>query len=177
MSLNSNTRGCVIADDLRASRTLLQTWIEPCGYNCEATVNGEDAWNVILKSMPSLVVTDIEMPGPSGLDLLCSMRSHLSNEINSIPVIVISSLVDDEIRQFVHDAGGAFFLPKPLEKEATQRVVNNLGDLSSVTSELDLIETRQRYNPTTRISPTLRRLFRGVQAQGPKFRERDVRKT
>ncbi len=177
MSLNSNTRGCVIADDLRASRTLLQTWIEPCGYNCEATVNGEDAWEAILKSMPSLVVTDIEMPGASGLDLLYSMRSHSSNEINSIPVIVISSLVDDEIRQFVHDAGGTFFLPKPLEKETTQRVVNNLSDLASVTIELDARDTKQRHDPTIRISPTLRRLFRNVQTLGPKFRERKVPET
>lgn len=177
MSVNSNTRRCVIADDMRASRTLVQMWIEPCGYNCEATVNGEQAWEAILRSMPSLVVTDIEMPGASGLDLLCSMRSHSSNEINSIPVIVISSLVDDEIRQFVHDAGGTYFLPKPLEKEATQRVVNHLGDLANVTIELDPRETKQRHDPTTKISPTLRRLFRDVQRHGPKFREREVPET
>ncbi len=167
---NSKMLRCVIADDLRASRTLLQTWIEPCGYICEATSNGEEAWKAIQRLLPSLVVTDIEMPGASGLDLLCSMRGHSSAEINSIPVIVISSLVDDEIRQFVHDAGGTFFLPKPLEKDSTQRVVTNLSDLSSVTIESHRRVAERIRDPATKISPTLRRLYRDVLAHGPKFR-------
>ncbi len=170
MSVTSSTKRCIIADDLRASRTLLQKWIGACGYICETTENGEEAWNAIVKSVPDLVVTDIEMPGASGLDLLCSMRSHLAIEFRSIPVLVISSLIDDDIRQFVHDVGGTFFLPKPLEMEATQRVVNHLADLTSVPIELKPVELSTRHDPASRISPTLRRLYRDVQTNGPRFR-------
>jgi CheY-like chemotaxis protein len=161
---------CVVADDMRASRLLLQTWIEACGYICEASANGEEAWQAIINLRPNLVVTDIEMPGASGLDLLCSMRRHASNEIRAIPVIVVSSLVDGDIRQFVHDAGGTYFLPKPLEKEVTQRVVKQLNELASGASEIESLESKQKEDQATRISPTLRRLYREVQMYGPKFR-------
>jgi CheY-like chemotaxis protein len=150
MSLNKTPRRCIIADDLRASRLLLEKWLTECGYVCESTVNGEQAWKAIVRQRPDLVVTDIEMPGSSGLDLLCTIRKHASQEIRSIPVIVISSLADGEIRKVVHDMGGTLFLPKPLERESTQRMTKELGDFACDFSDNEILG----------ISPTLRRLHR-----------------
>lgn len=163
------TRRCVIADDLRASRLMIQVWIESCGYSCEAAANGTDAWDAVVRTKPNLIVTDIEMPCGSGLDLLCSLRNHRSREIRNIPVIVISSLLDDEIRQFVHDAGGTFYLPKPLDKSSLLRVVNHLDDLTSVFAPFDTIGAQHPHDGATQISPTLRRLYHDIQVNGPRF--------
>lgn len=165
-----NDRHCVIADDLRAYQTLLRNWIEPCGYICETTANGEQAWNAIVKSNPSLVVTDIEMPGASGLDLLCSLRSHSSREIRSIPVIVISSLIDRDIQQFVREVGATYYLPKPLDKQVTQSVVRNLCKHVNSAIQMDPSEYQVRYHSAFTISPTLRRLYRDARSRGPRFR-------
>ncbi len=170
MSPTPKHRHCIIADDLRAYQTLLRNWIEPCGYICETTANGEQAWKAILRATPSLVVTDIEMPGASGLDLLCSLRSHSSTQIRSIPVIVISSLVDRDIQQFVQDVGATYYLPKPLDKEVTQSVVSNLCKFVNNATAMGPTECQLRCDSAFTISPTLRRLYREVRSRGPRFR-------
>ncbi|GAA5505862.1 response regulator [Novipirellula caenicola] len=160
---------CVIADDLRASRELLRSWVAECGYECTTTSNGEDAWAAVKALQPQLIVTDIEMPVASGLDLLCSLRHHRSEQINSIPVIVISSLQDDDIRSFVQSAGGTVFLTKPLEKTRTQQIVQRLDQEASVVNHDFQYTVHEQPWPNKRISPTLRRLYREVQENGPKF--------
>jgi CheY-like chemotaxis protein len=159
----SNIPICVIADDVRASRTVLEKWVGRCGYACELTENGEDAWDAILRLTPDLVVTDIEMPGASGLDLLYSIRRHSLKKIRTLPVIVISSLIDGKVREFVNELGGTLFLPKPLNKETTQRVVSNI---TTVVSEVPV-------DNQNGISPTLRQLYRDIKINGPKFMSHD----
>ena len=161
---------CVIADDLRASREMLRGWITECGYECTTTANGEDAWSAIKQLSPQLIVTDIEMPVASGLDLLCSLRQNASVNLKSIPVIVISSLQDDDIRSFVQSAGGTVFLTKPLDKLRTQQVVQRMDHLASVVNVDFHYSVHEHPRPSRRISPTLRRLYREVQENGPKFR-------
>ncbi len=167
---NPRSPQCVIADDLRASRELLRGWVSECGYECTTTANGEDAWSAIKQVLPQLIVTDIEMPVASGLDLLCSLRQHPSAELKAIPVIVISSLQDDDIRSFVQNAGGTVFLMKPLDKRRTQRVVRRMDQVASVANANFHHSVHEHPRPNRRISPTLRRLYREVQENGPKFR-------
>ncbi|TWU17572.1 Sensory/regulatory protein RpfC [Novipirellula galeiformis] len=161
---------CIIADDLRASRELLRAWITECGYKCTTVSNGCDAWAAVNHAHPQLIVSDIEMPVASGLDLLCSLRKHASTDFQSIPVIVISSLRDDDIRSFVDEAGGTFFLAKPLNKKVTQRVVRGLHDLASIKNDEFLWRPEEPIESAKQISPTLRRLYREVLEKGPKFR-------
>ena len=160
---------CVIADDLRACRKLLESWVEECGFECDISASAEEAWEAILGSPPKLIITDIEMPGASGLELLYSLRNHPSEAIRSIPVIVISSLEDGEIRKFVDDAGGTCFLSKPLLKELTQRVVRGLVDFNQLPSEAFPRQGDSQDYAAKKISPILRRIYRDLRQNGPRF--------
>ncbi len=160
---------CVIADDLRAFRKILESWIEECGFECCTSSTAEEAWNAIIGSKPTFVITDIEMPGASGLDLLYSLRSHPSTTIRSLPVIVISSLDDADIRKFVHDLGGTCFLSKPLGKRSTQRAVRGVTGLRTVPNESFLSQFEKFGDSAKRISPTMRRLYSDVKRHGPRF--------
>jgi len=149
---------------------LLEAWIGECGFECIVSCCAEDAWKSIILSIPKLIVTDIEMPGASGLELLYALRRHPSSAIRSIPAIVVSSLEDSDIQKFVYDAGGTFFLPKPLGKESVQRVVFGLPDLVSDRDEVFFTNLDEIDDSSIKISPTLRRLYRELAMHGTRFK-------
>ncbi|QEG41881.1 response regulator [Roseimaritima ulvae] len=160
---NSPKPFAIVADDVKANRTLVSTWFAELGYDCRPANNGAEAWKLVREHVTELVVTDIDMPVCSGLVLLHSLRNHASADLRRVPVIVMSSMRDREICAFIAAYGGTVFLPKPLEKEAFVRMVHGIHDLKSeyVSDASGAPETP--WQGTQRISPTLRRLVREVQ--------------
>lgn len=63
---------------------------------------------------PGCVLLDVQMPGPSGLDLQLALRTHKIE----LPVIFISGHADVRISVSAMKAGAVDFLQKPVEREA-----------------------------------------------------------
>ena len=62
-------------------------------------------------ALVDLVITDVHLPGPSGLEALERLRG-----LNwSLPVILITAFPDTELREAVRRAGAAVLLDKPFE--------------------------------------------------------------
>jgi CheY-like chemotaxis protein len=116
----------VVADDVRASRELVGHWMEEFGYESDVAKNGNLAWESILQLRPDIVVTDIEMPGKSGLELLRQIREHSSDQLSSTPVVVITSLNDAALESRVLGLGATAVLFKPLVKKKFQQVIDKI---------------------------------------------------
>ena len=69
--------------------------LERCGLQTVTAENGEDAWSEIVRQRPSLVVTDLQMPLLSGLDLIERIRA--CPETVDLPVIMLSAKGFDPI--------------------------------------------------------------------------------
>ncbi|GEM_PF-1483856 len=153
---------CVIADDVRASRELLQGWLVDSGFECSLAVDGTNAWELIQEQPPDLVLTDIQMPNCSGLELIQKMRRSSCSTLRSIPVLVMTSLHDDEIQRVVQELGGNGLLAKPLDRHSTYSVVLNLLSEGLSGDQLIVNDPQHRTSGNGCISPTLRRLIRAV---------------
>jgi CheY-like chemotaxis protein len=155
--MNEVQRRCVIADDVRAWRELLSAWLDECGYDRVLVGDGEAAKESLEVGAIDLVITDIEMPKCSGLELLTRIRNHRLPKIKQIPVMVISSLHDDELGKVVQRFGGNCVFIKPLERQRIQEAVNQLERGESViTQQMRGLENQSPLSKT--ISPKLRRL-------------------
>ncbi|EMI47358.1 response regulator [Rhodopirellula sp. SWK7] len=122
-------RRCVIADDVRSSREVLGRWLQEFGLITSCESDGESAWESIQQDECDLVITDIEMPGMSGLELLRNMRSDSNTRVQDLPAIVITSLLDEQVASVVQDFGGTTLVLKPLSKCVLYEVVGCvLGD-------------------------------------------------
>jgi CheY-like chemotaxis protein len=148
---------CVIADDVRAWRELLSAWMSECGYECVLTVDGEAAREAIEAAPTDLLITDIEMPKCSGLELLTRIRNHRSSQIQQVPVVVISSLHDDELVDIVERFGGNYAFVKPLERLLIQEAVHQLQKRPIVAPDKHHLPKKQSLLSKT-VSPKLRRL-------------------
>lgn len=67
------------------------------------------------------VLTDVKMPGGSGIDLLLFLRKNHPN----IKVIIMTAYGDEELKRSVLYSGAYAFLPKPIEIQNLGRVITN----------------------------------------------------
>ena len=73
----------------------------------------EVAWERLLESTFDAVVTDVKMPGMSGLELLEQIRS--TDKTKDVPVVVVTGLNDQDMKAQALDLGAADLLNKPVE--------------------------------------------------------------
>ena len=73
----------------------------------------ETAWEHLLETTYDAVVTDVKMPGISGLDLLERIRQ--TDKTKDVPVVMLTGLDDHSLKEQALDLGAADLLNKPIE--------------------------------------------------------------
>ena len=81
------------------------------GFHVTTANNGRDAMLAFQNDMPDLVITDILMPLTSGLEFLNLIRSSF----NTIPVLVLSALDEEDTVVEAFNLGANDFLTKPVK--------------------------------------------------------------
>jgi len=151
---------CVVADDIRASRELLLRWLKEMNIEAMLADDGQEAWRMIQAETPDLVITDIEMPNMTGLELLCCIHESSSKRINDVPVIVITSLQDQALASVVQKFKGTTAISKPLNKKLTQQVVEQVLNRGTVKEIYESENAIELGGAGPAISPTFRQLVR-----------------
>ncbi len=104
----------LIIDDDKLTLNLLQYCLEKLGHTASLAEDGENGINKIIDENFDLIISDIMMPGISGLSLVSVLRSvHLC----MIPIIMMSSLNNTPLLDAAFEAGANDFIPKPFSFE------------------------------------------------------------
>jgi len=109
-----------IADDDEAIRLVLEESLSNAGFKTKSFSSADDLLENIDKEQPDLIITDVQMPGMLGYDLL----KHINNNYENIPVIVMTAFADMQaaVESF---GGGAFeYIPKPFDLEEATEIIN-----------------------------------------------------
>lgn len=105
----------LVVDDNQELRSYISHIFSPFCTVIQAT-NGDEAYQLVKKRRPHLVLSDLLMPQASGLDLLTAIRGSEDGEIKSTPVIILSAINDDETRLEALVGGAEEFLTKPFKR-------------------------------------------------------------
>ncbi len=124
---NGSAPRVLIAEDDPALRDLMARMLAFEGYIVTETADGQTMLEAAHASHDSiddafdLIVTDVHMPGMTGLDALARLR-----ELGCCtPAIVVSALPPDMVQYEVHELN-ALFLPKPFALENLLRIANRV---------------------------------------------------
>lgn len=93
-------------------------------YDIEVFNDGMSAYLQVFKKMPDMVVTDLIMPGLSGLALARLLKFH--ERTQHLPVLAMSSITDGDIAERAEDVGIDVFLPKPYRMDTLAAKVEEL---------------------------------------------------
>jgi CheY-like chemotaxis protein len=100
----------VVAEDHDDIRYVLKRSLERAGHRVVAAADGASALEAIREHQPDLVVTDVDMPRMTGLDLCRAIRAD--DALRHIPIVVASGSLMPGDNQ-AEDAGASATLLKP----------------------------------------------------------------
>jgi len=103
----------LVVDDSTTNVVLLEAILDEKGYQIETALNAKEAYSIIEKQTPDLILLDLLMPKISGFDFLEEIRKS-GNAMNT-PVIVISALTDEENIERIMSMGAMDFVKKPID--------------------------------------------------------------
>ena len=107
--LNSDKK-ILIVDDSITSRTLEKNILMYAGFAVLSAINPIEALKILNQTKVDLIITDIEMPEMNGLDFIEQLKSNSAT--SEIPVIVMSSLLDDKTKRKIKSLNIEKFLIK-----------------------------------------------------------------
>jgi two-component system response regulator AtoC len=109
----------LIVDDEAAIRSSLLESLTAEGYDAEVAESGEEALARCHGNVFDLVVTDLRLPGVSGLEILQALR----NQGNATPVIMMSAYGDVDTAVGAIHSGAYDFISKPFKLGAIKKQV------------------------------------------------------
>jgi two-component system, chemotaxis family, sensor histidine kinase and response regulator WspE len=115
----------LVVDDSITVREMERKLLENRGYYVDVAVNGLEGWNAVRTKDYDLVVSDIDMPRMTGIELVKQIKNHAN--LQSLPVIIISYRDRQEDRIQGLEAGANYYLTKSSFHDDT--LVNAVVDL------------------------------------------------
>ena len=105
----------LVVDDSLTVRRVTQRLLTREGYRVALAKDGLDALDKLNEELPTVVLSDIEMPRMDGFDLVRNMRSDA--RLASLPVIMITSRIAQKHRDYAAQLGVNHYLGKPYSEE------------------------------------------------------------
>jgi len=132
MSDDNSKRRILIVEDEENARKGYEALLRKWNYEILGVGTGEDALAKFPEFAPHVILADVELPGMNGLDLL----GHLGDEIEQIPVIIITGRGSDERVVQAIEVGAYWYIEKPLKPPVLQallkRAFEHLRDKQTV---------------------------------------------
>jgi len=110
-----------IVDDDDSLRNSLNNLIRSVGFRAQGFSSAEEFLNSSELQDTACLILDVRMPGMSGLDL----QRQLVAANSRIPIVFITSHVDDDARARALEAGAVAFLYKPFREEALLTAIDS----------------------------------------------------
>jgi len=145
-----------IVDDDQSIRWVLEKALTREQMDCRTFGNAADALRALDDGAPRVLVSDIRMPGESGLELL----QQAKNRYPSLPVIIMTAFsdLDSAVAAF---QGGAFeYIPKPFDIDHAVELIRRAVQESE--HESAVLEQSDDVPEILGQAPALQEVFRGI---------------
>jgi DNA-binding NtrC family response regulator len=142
---------------------LLRRW----NFEVLGVASGEEALAKFQDFQPSVILLDVELPGINGLDLL----THLGEEIQRIPVIIITGRGSDERVVQAIEAGAYWYIEKPLKppvlRALLDRAFGKVRDQQAVAALTRDLRSAGKLGVLVGTSPAMQDVMRQVEMAAP----------
>ncbi|QPJ65183.1 MAG: sigma-54-dependent Fis family transcriptional regulator [Candidatus Nitrohelix vancouverensis] len=127
---NNNDKKILVVDDEEDMRIALETTLKRENYQTQSAKNGAEALERLESDAYDLVVTDVKMPGMSGLELLRSIKTQWPQ--TQVVMMTAFEIIDNAVDAM--KAGAFDFLIKPFQADVLVSAVHRALKTSGVTT-------------------------------------------
>lgn len=111
----------LIVDDERSMRDFLKILLEKEGHEVATAESAENALNFFQTDTPDIVVSDIRMPGMTGIELL----ERLKDDSPELPVILITAFASPDDAVLAMKNGAFDYISKPFNVDEIKSVIES----------------------------------------------------
>jgi two-component system, NtrC family, response regulator len=130
-----SSRRILVVDDDASLRRVTQVQLENEGYTVTMAASGEEAKAVLARKPQDLVITDLSMPGISGVDLLKDIRSDYPDTI----VLLITAFGTVGTAVQAMKLGAYDYITKPVNPDSLRMVVGRALEHLSLREEVQTL--------------------------------------
>ncbi len=109
----------LLVDDEKNIREGLSLFLESLDYDVILAGDGEEAWRLYQSEKPDLVLTDVKMPGVSGIELLDRIKK--TNPAQIVILLTAYGSVEDAVQSM--KKGAYYYLTKPVNLEEMELLI------------------------------------------------------
>lgn len=114
----------LLIDDSEITLQMEKAVLEQRGYEVEATSTLVEFERLLRDFKPDLILTDIHMPEARGTDICRTLKNEYQTQ--DIPIVLFSSLNDNELAELAQQVGADGFLSKAHGLDALGEKVDEL---------------------------------------------------
>ena len=157
----------LVVDDERKMRRILQMALERIGVDSVAADSGEEALGRFEAEKIDLVLTDLKMPGMSGVDLLAELRRRDPE----LPVIVLTAFGTVQTAVQAMKLGAFDYVLKPFDVDAIEITIRKAFDVSRYRAENRYLREREdavpAFDDLVGASPAMQEVYALVRRIAP----------
>lgn len=149
-----------IVDDDRSIRWVLEKALQREGITTQSFDNAESVLNRLGRQQPNVIISDIRMPGSSGLDMLAQIRDQHPR----LPVIIMTAHSDLDSAVAAYQGGAFEYLPKPFDVDEAISLVKRAYQHAQEQEGIQL-DPLVEQPPTPEIigeAPAMQEVFRAI---------------
>ena len=157
----------LIVDDEVSMRQFLEIMLSMEGYKVSSAGNGKEALNMLKDTIYDLIVSDVQMPGMNGIELLRNVKEVCPDTT----VIMITAYASTESGVEAMKAGAYDYITKPFKVDEIKLIIKNALEKKRLEVENLLLkrEFRERYSFGSILgnSPEMLRVYDLIEKIGP----------
>lgn len=111
----------LLVDDEPSILTATKLGLIDRGFNVHTVEGGDAAMKAVKSLKPSLIVSDLVMPGTNGFELFQAIRNE--QEFRSTPIVFLTGIDDYYAKKFGKELGGTAYIVKPADLDELERVI------------------------------------------------------
>ncbi len=145
-----------IVDDDRSIRWVIEKALSREGIAFNSFASAQEALDALSGGAPEVLVSDIRMPGRSGLELLQTVKSRHP----AVPVIVMTAYSDLDSAVAAFQGGAYEYLPKPFDVDQAVELIRRALDESR--REAEAVEPAGPAQEILGQAPAMQEVFRAI---------------
>ena len=114
----------LVCEDNKLTQRVLEVALKKMNYETLVATDGEEAIRLIKENDIGLVITDINMPYNSGLEIVEFVRKKYGKEL---PVIIVTNINLDDIRKQAQELGADAYITKPFDPAELMNAIQSLN--------------------------------------------------
>ncbi|QTA92510.1 response regulator [Desulfonema magnum] len=118
------SRKIIVADDSESVRQMIRFSLKQANYEVTEARNGSEALKKIRDTHTDMLITDLDMPGMNGIELIRNVRAISGYQ--SLPILILTAKSDTLIKQKAKAAGADGWITKPFRPAQLLAVVDKL---------------------------------------------------